>query len=175
MYFFDSQSIDLKDRYIKLLEIMGSLSNLFSESDSPFLESRVSENLFCLCLEAENLARKDCTADARKNAMGIGIKTWVGTGMQKIAEFNRLRSEYSKLKGEELAAKISQFRNDRIDFTIRNYNLSEMIYHCLVRSQGIITIQECPLEHIDINKIRVTNQRAHSTQFTDGIKRLYFQ
>ena len=79
-----------REYYCQMLEMIGSLSNLFSESDKPYLVSRATENLFCRCLDAENLSRGDVTADAKKGSIGVGIKTWVGSDLQKIAEFDAL-------------------------------------------------------------------------------------
>ncbi len=95
MNFYKEMTTDeQKNYYCKMLEMIGSLSNLFSESPKPYLVSRVTENLFCRCLDAENLSRSDVTADAKKNSVGIGIKTWVGSNLQKIAEFNSLKKTY---------------------------------------------------------------------------------
>ena len=169
MTFYDKQSQDNILYYNKMLEIMGSLSNLFSESDKPYIDSRVAENVFCMCLEAKNLARADCSADAQKNKVGIGIKTWVSSNaMQKIAEFNRLKKEYDGLSGEALADKIAEFRNARITFTMRTYSINEMIYHCIVRDSGKIIIKESLMEPINRNEIRIIGGKDHITKFTDG-------
>lgn len=169
MTFYDKQSQDNILYYNKMLEIMGSLSNLFSESDKPYIDSRVAENVFCMCLEAKNLARADCSADAQKNQVGIGIKTWVSSNaMQKIAEFNRLKKEYDGLSGEALADKIAEFRNARITFTMRTYFINEMIYHCIVRDSGKIIIKESLMEPINRNEIRIIGEKDHITKFTDG-------
>ena len=40
-----------------MIKIVGQLSNLFLESDFPYLAYRAHENIFCRYLEAENLAR----------------------------------------------------------------------------------------------------------------------
>ena len=173
--FFENQNEELRNYYINMLKMMGSLSNLFSSSDKPYLDSRVTENLFCMCLEAENLARTDCTADARKGSIGIGIKTWVSSGgMQKIAEFNKVKKEYTGLKGEELANKISEFRNERISFTMRTYDIKEMVYHCTIRDKAKITINESPLDYIDTSNLRILTEKDHTMTFTDGINEYGF-
>ncbi|MDO4425218.1 MAG: NgoFVII family restriction endonuclease [Planctomycetia bacterium] len=175
MCFYHNQTVEERQKYVKLLGLMGSLSNLFSTSDKPYLDSRVTENLFCLCLGAKNLARFDCTADAQKGNVGIGIKTWVSSNaMQKIAEFNRLRPSYVNLTGIELVRKIADFRNDRIAFTMRNYNINQMIYHCTVRSSGKIYIQECPLDFIDVDNIQIRRDHNHNIAFSDGINEYSF-
>lgn len=38
--------------YAESLKIISSLSNLFSESSTPYLHYRVMENLFCQCFGA---------------------------------------------------------------------------------------------------------------------------
>lgn len=67
MSFYKNMTTDYqKNYYCQMLEMIGSLSNIFSESKKPYLVSRATENLFCRCLEAENLSRSDVTADAKK-------------------------------------------------------------------------------------------------------------
>lgn len=168
MSFYIDQELSKREYYERTLRIMGSLSKLFSESEKPYLDSRVAENVFCMCLEADNLARKDTTADAKKEEIGIGIKTWVGNSMQKIAEFNKLKDEYSGLSGIDLINKISELRNDRIEFTLNAYGLKKMIYHCLVRDKKVIKILEFPLEKIDVNNLKIIKESKKSIQFTDG-------
>lgn len=161
-FYVDKNSIKEKKYYINMLVMMGRLSNLFSLNDKPYLDSRVVENLFCRCLNAENLSRSDITADARKEKIGIGIKTWIDSDLQKIAEFNYKRDEYSKLKEEKIIIKIAELRNERIDFTMRSQNLEKMVYHCVKRDVGKIILYECPLEKINIEKIKniVNNQKT---------------
>jgi len=80
------------DYYKKILKILGSLTNLFSESKVPYLNYRITENLFCKSFTAKNLSRSDVSADACLNDIGIGIKTFVngnGKSLQKVAEFNK--------------------------------------------------------------------------------------
>lgn len=60
--FFESQEQDNKKTYIDLLDVTGSLSNLFSESENPFLYYRAMENIFCKAFNADNLSRSDVSA-----------------------------------------------------------------------------------------------------------------
>lgn len=45
--FFLEQSIAQKREYEDFLKLTGSLSNLFSESKTPYLYYRVAEKVFC--------------------------------------------------------------------------------------------------------------------------------
>jgi hypothetical protein len=69
--FFDSQSEYNQEQYIKYLQLIGSLSNLFSESPTPYLYYRIAEKIFCRAFEAEDLSRGDVSVDAKKNGLGI--------------------------------------------------------------------------------------------------------
>src|SRR5690625_5552480 len=75
--FFNNQTKEEQLHYIKLLQTVGSLSNLFSESKTPALNYRAAENVFCKALNANNLARGDVSFDAFKGDIGIGIKTFI--------------------------------------------------------------------------------------------------
>lgn len=174
MPFFETLKEDEKKEYLKFLGIMGSLSRFFSENLSPYLDSRICENLFCKCLHAENLAREDCSADAKKGDVGIGIKTWMGGNLQKIAEFNRDRPKYIGLRGLDKAKKIAQLRNERIDLTMRAHGLKSMIYHVTIREPGKIRILECPLEKIDVDKITIISDTSPTLSFTDGMNNYSF-
>ena len=159
-----------RNYYERMLKLMGSLSHLYSDSRSPYLVSRVTENLFCRCLNAENLSRSDITADAKKDHIGIGIKTWTGSNIQKIAEFNKLKSTYDTLDDTDMVLRIAELRNERIDFTKRTQNITEMIYHCSIRTPGKIHIIECPLENIVIENIHDVRRKSKNViAFTDGV------
>lgn len=118
MGFIEQQKTGDIEYYNRLLKILGSLSNLFSDSSVPYLNYRISENLFCKSFNAENLSRSDVSADASKNRLGIGIKTFVegnGNSWQKVAEFNRLRSQYIEITDlRDLAGELEIFRFKRI-------------------------------------------------------------
>ena len=70
--------------YFEMLQLMASISRLFSESATPYLDYRLAENLFCKYFNAQNDARS-CTAyDARLSHLGIGIKTFILTLIMSI-------------------------------------------------------------------------------------------
>lgn len=154
-----------------MLKILGSLTGLFSESTTPFLNYRVTENLFCKSFSAKNLSRSDVSADASLGATGIGIKTFVngnGKTLQKVAEFNRDNLSFRNLSKEEAIKKIAKLRNKRIEATKRIYGLSEMIYHCIVRDEGKISVFECPMDLIEIDKITHTKSSNNTISFKDS-------
>lgn len=173
--FYNIQQQTLRDKYINLLTMMGSLSNLFSISKTPYLDSRVAENIFCIALEAENISRQDCTADAKKDNIGIGIKTWIDTSnLQKIAEFNKDRAEYIRLNDDDLVYKIASLRNERIELTKRTHELNELIYHCITRKNGEMTINESKMEKVDINTLKILSRNNSSIKFKDKFNEYSF-
>ena len=174
--FYDNQSETNKQNYKKMLSIIGKLSNLFSENDAPYLAYRVHENVFCKYFDAENLARTDCSADAKKDTMGIGLKTWVGNDDQKVAEFGKLKKFYTDLTGLELVKKIAEYRNERIRVTKNLHGITDMIYHVVKRIPGAMQIMECAFDYIDIDNIKLIPGRGNdnNTYFTDGKHTYHF-
>lgn len=172
--FYEKQSLSNREKYKEMLKIVGQLSNLFSESDCPYLAYRAHENIFCRYLEADNLARSDCSADAKKDGIGIGLKTWMGTDDQKIAEFGKLKKNYADLDGIELVKKIAEYRNERIRVTKKLHGINEMIYHVVKRAPNMMQILECAFDYIDIASVTLIPDRGNdnNTYFTDG-KHIY--
>jgi len=155
--------------YENMLRVIGSLSKLFSESDIPYLDSRVAENLYCKAFDAENKSRDDSSVDAIFKRTGVGIKTFVGnSNTQKVAEFNKDMLEFSSLAPLEKAKKIAELRNKRIEFSKRNYGVDEIIYHCIRRESGKMVICECPMDLVDIGNIRIFKGTGKSVSFSDG-------
>ena len=140
--FYEKQPKSQRDNYKRMLSLIGNLTLLFSESDCPYLPYRCHENIFCKYFEAENLGRKDCSADAKKGTVGLGLKTWTGADNQKVAEFNKLSDKLKPLSGLELCKKVSEYRNDRIRITKNMYALDEMFYHIVKRVAGNMQILE---------------------------------
>lgn len=174
--FYDLQPEKLRKQYKEMLKIMGQLSNLFSENECPYLAYRAHENIFCKYLEAENLARSDCSADAKKGNIGIGLKTWMGNDDQKVAEFGKLKSSYANLTGIELVSRISEYRNERIRITERLHGIDKMLYHVVKRIPGAMQILECSFDPIDIDNIVIIPGKGNSnnTYFTDGKHEYHF-
>lgn len=56
--------------------------------------------------------------------------------VEKIAEFNKLRPELVDLKGFDLAVKLGEFRNSRMEFADNAYAVSLSKYHIVGRCNG---------------------------------------
>ncbi len=158
-------------QYFETLQIMAKLSRLFSESETPYLDYRLAENLFCKYFNAINDARS-CTAyDARLNTVGIGIKTFTlnnNSSVEKIAEFNKLRPILNSYRGIDLARKIAEFRNERMQFANRTYNVSESLYHIIGRQAGLLRVFNLPYETIDVANVQLENDSEKSISFHDN-------
>lgn len=174
--FYEQQELENQENYKKMLSLIGNLTLLFSENNAPYLPYRVHENIFCKYFGAENLARSDCSADAKYNKIGIGLKTWTGNNDQKIAEFGKLRNTYSDLEAELLIKKIAQYRNERIRVTKKIHGLDQMIYHIVKRVPKMMQIIECSFDYIDIEKIRLLPNRGNENNiyFKDSKNTYHF-
>lgn len=174
--FYEKQPLKNREEYKKMLTIIGQLSNLFSESDCPYLSYRAHENTFCKFLDAENLARSDCSADAKKDRVGVGLKTWMGNDDQKVAEFGRLKKNYAHLTGLDLVKQIAEYRNERIRVTKKLHGLDSMIYHVVKRVPGAMQILEGVFDEIDIPNIELISHMGNenNTYFTDGRHKYHF-
>lgn len=170
--------IETDSNYFSMLALMASLSNLFSESEIPFIHYRITENLFCKYIGAENLSRTDTAYDARWNDIGIGIKTFIFTNnfsIQKIAEFNALSYELSHLKGLDLAYKLADFRNDRIKVANSLYGIKSSLYHIIGRKEGSLRVFNTSYDFVDKENIKILNNTEKGIHFTDGKNKYSFQ
>lgn len=167
--FYEMQPEEQQEAYKEMLAIMGKLTVLFSESNNPYLAYRAHENIFCKYFDAENLARFDCSADAKKGSIGIGLKTWMGNDDQKIAEFGKNRETFKDLQGLDLVKEIALYRNERIRITKNMHGIKEMIYHIVKRKPNLMQIIEHTFDDIEIEKISLLSERgkANNTYFTD--------
>ena len=164
--------ISNNENYIKMLSLMGKLSNLFADTDIPFIHYRVTENLFCKYYNAENLSRTDTAYDAKIGSLGIGIKTFTfdtGVSTEKIAEFNSLSSYLKQFNGHELAIQLGICRNKRMQVANDIYNINKATYHIIGRKKNALEIFNTPYEFVDTNNIKVIKDSTASLQFTDGI------
>ena len=172
--FYDKQPINQREDYKEMLALVGSLSNLFSAADAPLLHYRAHENIFCKYFEAENLAREDSSADAKKGTVGIGLKTWVKNDNQKVAEFGKLKNQYANLTGLALAKQISAYRNERIRITKNLHGIDEMIYHIVKRIPCKMEIYELLFDSIDIDKIKYIKTEKNNIWFSDNKHTYHF-
>lgn len=175
--FLKNQTGDNIGYYAEMLQVVGSLSRLFSEAHEPFIQYRVAENLFCKAFNADNLSRTDCSADATKGEIGIGIKTFLhnnGMTLQKVAEFNSEHALFRNLDVEAKILKVSELRNKRIETTKRIFGIDRMIYHCLTRKPGKVSVFEESMDLISVNNISKINQKKNTISFNDGLNEYSF-
>ena len=165
--------IDLENNgnYLRLLSAVSKLSGLFSESAIPFINYRVAENIFCRSFDAGNLSRSDTAFDANYNSIGVGLKTFVcnsNNSNEKVAEFNSLSRVLADFQGKDLAYKLAEFRNERIDLANRLYNIESSLYHIVARKESELVLFETDYDKIDIANIHAVKQNSASLQFEDG-------
>ena len=158
--------------YFHYIKSVSSLSKLFSESEIPFLHYRLAENLFCKAFNAENLSRTDTAYDAKIDNIGIGIKTFVcpsNSKTEKIAEFDRKNSELKNLNVDKFVIKLSELRNERINFSNRTYKIEKSYYHCIARKKSALVIFNTNYDLVNIDKINIISKDNASVKFKDNI------
>lgn len=168
---FADIDIENNGNYLKLLSAVSRLSGLFSESAVPFINYRVAENIFCRSFNAGNLSRSDTAFDANYNSIGVGLKTFVcntNSSSEKVAEFNSLSRILSNFKGKDLAYKLAEFRNERIDLASRLYDIENSLYHIVARKDRELVLFETDYNKIDMKNIHSVKQKDASLQFEDG-------
>lgn len=168
---FAELDIENKGNYLKLLKATAKLSRLFSESQIPYLYYRAAENIFCKSFNAVNLSRGDSAFDANYNSIGIGLKTFICEkqfSTEKVAEFNKLSTQLKQYKGKELALKLAEFRNERIELANRLYNIDSSLYHIVARKSDELILFETDYEKIDIDNINSVKSSQSGLQFNDG-------
>lgn len=174
---FAQQDKNNNGDYIKLLTSIAKLSGLFSDSDIPYINYRVAENVFCRAFGAENLSRSDTAFDAKLGELGVGLKTFICTSsssLEKVAEFNTLSSELSLIKGIDLARKLAILRNERIALAQRLYGLEKGCYHIVARRKSELLLFETDYSAINVGTISDIKDTRSGLQFTDGINEYSF-
>jgi hypothetical protein len=169
--FLKSQSLVSRQKYQKNLQVCASLSGLFSTSKVPYLHYRISERIFCKSFDADDLSRSDIAVDVSKEAVGLGIKTFLAKPnnhtLEKVAEFNADRKIYNDLNAEEKIRTISILRNDRIRFAQNCHGLGNCLYHCVVRRDGFFDLCEEEMPLINLDKIKKVKDTGPSIKFQD--------
>ena len=162
--------IEQNGNYLKLLSAISKLSGLFSESSVPFINYRVAENVFCRSFNANNLSRSDTAFDANYNSIGVGLKTFIcnsNNSIEKVAEFNSLSRELASYKGKDLAIRLAEFRNERINLASRLYDIESSLYHIVARRDKELLLYETDYNTIDIHSIHSVKDTKASLQFED--------
>tara|TARA_R110002126_G_scaffold291336_1_gene451728 strand:+ start:1438 stop:2565 length:1128 start_codon:yes stop_codon:yes gene_type:complete len=168
---FAEIDIENDGNYLKLLSAVSKISGLFSESAVPFINYRVAENIFCRSFEADNLSRSDTAFDADFNSVGIGLKTFISktnNSTEKVAEFNSLSRDLKNYKGKDLALKLGEYRNERINLANRVYDIESSLYHIVARREKELLLFETDYNQIDIANINSVKSNKASLQFEDG-------
>lgn len=157
--------------YESLVKNIGSMSSLYSASNSPLLHPRFVEKLFCISSGAFDLSRRDISFDAKMlDGAGVGVKTFVAASKasgksEKVAEFTKYASNglFQGKTSEELAFIVSEFRNSRVTSDSQEYGiaLDKSFYHCLVRVAGAAFVHEEPYSLIDVGSLAPTDSRGH--------------
>lgn len=176
--FFLEQSKSEQLKYEALLQILGSLSNLFSDSNVPYLYYRWAERAFCRAFNALDHSRWDTAIDAGKDDIGIGLKTFLAKNdktFEKVAEFNRESVNFRKISDPtELIMEISRLRNERLDFAKGTHGVNNLVYHCVTRKLWYFYISEEIMHHVNINHINKINPDGNIINFSDWINQYKF-
>jgi hypothetical protein len=175
--FYNNENEEFKQRYIESLSIIGSLSNLFSDSQSPYLYYRIAEKIFCRSFNANDLSRGDIALDAAKSNVGIGLKTFLKNNektLQKVAEFNKDRILYENQNEVDTVRIIASLRNKRIEFAEKLSNVEKSYYHCVVRGKNRFHLYEEPMDYIDIENVTSIKKKKNSIWFHDGMHEYSF-
>lgn len=157
--------------YVESIQIISSLSKLFSDNTTPYLHYRVMENLFCSCFEAQNLSRSDTAYDAKIDKLGIGLKTFIcqkDYSLEKIAEFNKDSSTLKNAHHRDLAEKLALLRNERMQLANDLYGISDSMYHIIARRDNELIFFESDYKKIDIANLQNIKDTKASLSFSDG-------
>ncbi|MCH9845473.1 MAG: NgoFVII family restriction endonuclease [Alphaproteobacteria bacterium] len=173
--FITKQNDKNREKYWGLLQAIGSLSQLASDSDSPYLYYRVAEKIFVMAFDASDLSRSDVSIDVERDNIGIGLKTFLyknGHSFEKIAEFNKDRALLAAYdsKPENVIQKIAALRNKRLTSTgaIHDIDANDFIYHCVTRRPNEFIIHEAKMRQIDSHNITNIKSKNNVITFDDN-------
>lgn len=175
---------ELRENYIKYLQIYGALSNLFLQKKGasiPYLDSKFQETVYAKIFNSQNVDIGNTPHDVLSvfgdERIGIGIKTWMNSkpSYQKVMQLKRYQEDImqsANLSKEALALKISEIRNEKIRSDYVRLGLSEdkNIYHYVTRDKGQFIINECPYTLIDINKLNKFNLTKTAFTWSDNLR-----
>jgi hypothetical protein len=138
------------------------------------------ETAFSLSFHGINHSLKDVVVDSSIGNVGIGLKTFLLAGKkspvadEKIAQFDQVDSKLlaTSRHGELIRWVINEW-NKRFWETMEMYNLNTMMYHCVLRTEGRLFIQEYPMYAIDHTNLRFKHLKK-SIGFVAGGSKYYF-
>jgi len=162
-------SYDL-EKYLKLLKPVASLSYLFSDNAVPYVNSKFVERLYVIAAGAQDTASDNSSFDAIAPVkVGVGIKTFISSKSarsksEKIAEFtkNANAGMFDGLDDEQLLRKAIELRNLRLASDAKTYgiDISNAIYHCLIRLEGAAIVHEEPMSLVDIPNLEPVDSQG---------------
>jgi hypothetical protein len=151
------------DKYVRLLKPVASLSHLFSDNDTPYVSPKFVERLYMMSAGARDTAGDNSSFDAIAPVLvGVGVKTFVAARsarhkFEKIAEFTADANAgvFDGLDSEQLLRKAIELRNARLssDAIAYGINVSNAIYHCLIRLEGAAMIHEEPMSLVNVSML----------------------
>ncbi len=198
MIFNDTYLPEGYKKYNELLTAISSISELYSKSETPYIDPRFVENSFCLAFDAVNLSRRDTAFDASKIIdnlkIGIGLKTFCAninnngiseSKTEKIAEFNSDAFQLKNLSVLDATLKIAELRNARINSAILEYGIDKSIYHAVIRfhdkinpTNKYILLKEYDYDPIVVSDIVCTDKNFNplslEQQLENSSDRLFF-
>lgn len=176
-----------KADYAELLRSIAKFSRLFSDNDSPYIDSRFVERVYAFTTGGQDIGRADCSFDVKfDSGEGVGVKTFLASSgdskLEKIAEFNTLarKGEFEIKDRDLLVARVASARNGRLlsDAVEFGIDLTTSFYHALVRFPHGACVHEEDYQLIDLENLRPTrpngsllaswSDMGSSIYFTDG-------
>ena len=168
--------------YVELLQAVASLSRLFSDNKSAYIDPNFVERLFVHTSHAKDLSKKYNSFDAHIPAsrVGVGIKTFGVSNKdsikkEKVAELTQFagKGAFNNLDQQAIAIKAAGIRNDRIKTDVSEYDIDidQSYYHCLLRVPGGAIIHQEPYSYVDIENIQPVDPNKYTpvSKFPDGV------
>ncbi|MBM7616724.1 hypothetical protein JOC36_000257 [Weissella uvarum] len=120
----------------------------------------------------------DIVSEFGNDRVGIGIKTWLSSApsFQKVMQLKSYKDEIApyidKDKQLDLAYKISNIKNDKLDADYKRLGLNEKnnIYHYVTRDEGVLKLYETSYPKVDLDNLKPEKYTKSSFTFNDGVK-----
>lgn len=175
-----------REDYIEYLRMYSALSAMFnqksSETGAPYLDSKFQETIYAKSFGSNAVdignTPHDILSQFGDKKVGIGIKTWLSSkpSYQKVMQLKKYKDDIGPYIGEntkeELALKIAEIKNSRLETDYRRLGLEENgnIYHYVTRDEGKLVLVETSYPKVDLNRLIPGELTTSSFTFYDGIK-----